>query len=155
MSSSSALKWSILIIFLMSVTWKIAILPDNQNDLNDDLVEFFERNHFNVVVTRQLDLPIIQANKASCRLQIARLSPDGSNQDFIRSLAMGTDRLFVIFRGRVYTQQPIFWTALNHLWSSFLRHFGLIGHMTAIIAVAANSSCDVERLPWQELRGVS
>ena len=150
MSSSGVLKWSIAFILLLSIAWKIAIPPDNQNDLKDGLVEFFERNHFNIVVTEQVVnyTPIIQANTASCHLQIARLTPDGSNRDLIRHLTMGAERLFIVFRGRVYTQQPILWTVLNYFSSRFLRELGLIRHITPVIAVAANSSCDVERLPW-------
>ena len=154
MSSSSAFKWSIVFIILLSIAWKIAIPPDNPDDLKDDLVEFFERNHFNVVVTEQMVnyMPIIQANTASCHLQVAKLTPDGSNRDLIRHLATGTDRLFIVFRGRVYTRQPILWTVLNYLWSRFLRELGLVRHITPVIAVTANSSCDAERLPWDELR---
>jgi hypothetical protein len=156
-SSSGILKWSIAIVLLLSIAWKIAIPPDNQSDLKDHLVEFLERNGFNVVVTEQSVnyMPLIQANTASCRLQIARLTPDGSNRDLIRSFATDTDRLFVVFRGRVYPQQPILWTVLNYLGSRFLREVGFIRHITPAIAVAANSSCDAERLPWEELRGVS
>ena len=76
---------SIVIVLLLSIAWKIAIPPDNQNYLNEDLTQFFERNHFNVVVTDQVvnDMPIIQANAASCRLQIAKLTPDGSADDLV------------------------------------------------------------------------
>jgi len=156
-SSSTALKASIAIILLVSIAWKITIQPDDPNDLKDDLVKFFERNHFNVVVTERVVnyMPIIQASAASCRLQVARLTPDGSNRDLIGKLAMDTDRLFIVFRGRVYTQQPTLWTVLNYLWSRFLRELGLIRHITPVIAVAADSSCDAERLPWDELRSVS
>jgi hypothetical protein len=31
----------------------------------------------------------------------------------------------------------------------------LTKHITPVIAVAANSSCDAERLPWDELRETS
>ena len=157
MSSSSAFKWSIVFIILLSIAWKIAIPPDNPDDLKDDLIEFFEHYHFNVVVTEQMVnyVPIIQANTASCHLQIGKLTPDGSNRDLIRHLATGTDRLFIVFRGRVYAQQPIFWTVLNYLWSRFLRELGLVRHITPVIAVATNSSCDAERLPWDELGDVS
>lgn len=141
----------------MTVAWKIAILPDDENSLRDHLVEFFERHHFDVVVSDNIVnyMPIIEANTASCQLRIARLTPDGSNRVLIQSLALGTDRLFVVFRGRVYTQQPILWTVVNYFWSRFLRELRLIRHITPVIAVAANSSCNAERLPWDELRGVS
>jgi hypothetical protein len=144
-------------VLLLSIAWKIAIPSVNPNARTDGLVKFFERNKFDVAVTeRKIDgVPIIRANTASCRLQITNLRPDGSDRDLIRHLAMGTDRLFVVFRGRVYTEQPILWTVLDDLWSKRLRELGLIKRITPVLAVAANSSCNVERLPWDELRDVS
>jgi hypothetical protein len=104
-------------VLLLTIGWKIAIQPDDPNYLKEDLIKFFERNHFNVVATDEMvnDTPIIRATTASCHLQVARLTPDGSNRDLIRHLAAGTDRSFVVFRGTVYTQQPILWTVLNYL----------------------------------------
>jgi hypothetical protein len=152
-NSSGAFRWSIASVLLLTIGWKIAIQPDDPNYLKEDLIKFFERNHFNVVVTDEMvnDTPIIRATKASCHLQVARLTPDGSNRDLIRHLAAGTDRSFVVFRGTVYTQQPILLTVLDYLWSRFLRELGLVRHITPVIAVAVNSSCNAERLPWDEL----
>jgi hypothetical protein len=139
-------------VLVLAIGWKIAVQPDNQNYLKEDLIKFFERNHFDVVVTDEImTTPIIRATTASCQLQIARLFPDGSNRDLIRHLAAGTDRSFIVFRGTVYTQQPILSTVLNDLWSRFLRELGLVRHITPVIAVAVNSSCNAERLPWGEL----
>ena len=117
MNSSSAFRWSIAAVLLLTIGWKIAIQPDDPNYLKEDLIKFFERNHFNAVVTDEMVnyTPIIRATTASCHLQVARLTPDGSNRDLIRHLAAGTDRSFVVFRGTVYTQQPILWTVLAQL----------------------------------------
>jgi hypothetical protein len=143
-------------VLLLTIGWKIAIQPDNQDYLNEHLIKFFERNHFNVVVTDEIVnyTPIIRATTASCRLQIARLTPDGSNRDLIQHLAAGTDRSFIVFRGTVYTQQPILRTVLDYFWSRFLRELGLVRHITPVITVAENSSCNAERLPWGELQGL-
>lgn len=156
MNSSGAFRWFIAVVLLLTLSWKIAIQPDDESYLKDDLIKFFERNHFNAIVTDEIviDTPIIQATTASCRLQVARLSPDGSNRDLIRHRAAGTDRSFIVFRGTVYTQQPILLTVLNYLWSRFLRELGLTRHVTPVIAVAANASCNAESLPWRELQGV-
>jgi hypothetical protein len=155
-NSSGAFRWFIAGVLLLSIGWKIAIQPDDPSYLKEDLIKFFERNHFNVFVTDEIvnDTPIIRATTASCHLKAARLTPDGSNRDLIRHLAAGTDRSFVVFRGTVYTQQPILWTVLDHLWSRFLRELGLARHITPVIAVAVNSSCYAERLPWDELQGL-
>ena len=153
MNSSRALKWCFVLILLLSVAWKIAIPPDNPNDLKDALVEFLDRNHFTTVLTDEIinDTPIIQATSASCHLQIAKLTPDGSNRDLIQHFAKGADHHFVVFRGAVYKQQPTYLTVIAYLWSRFLRELGLIKHVTPVIAVAANSACEAERLPWGEL----
>jgi hypothetical protein len=154
-NSSGAFRWSIALVLLLTIGWKIAIQPDDQDYPKEDLIKFFERNHFNVVVTNEMviNTPIIQATTASCYLQIARLTPDGSNRDLIRHLTAGTDRSFIVFRGTVYTQQPILWTMLYYLWSRFLRQLGSTTHVTPVIAVAVNTSCNAENLPWRELQG--
>lgn len=152
MSSSSVFKWFFALALLLSIAWKIAVSSDNLNDAKDGLVEFFERDHFNVVVAQQtMDISILQANSASCRLQVARVSPDGRDRDLIRDLAKDADRLFFVFRGRVYTRQPIFWTVVDDFWSKRLRELGFIKHIIPVIAVAVYSPCDAENLPWNEL----
>jgi hypothetical protein len=138
----------------LTLAWKIAIPPNNPNDVKDELVKFFERNSFDVVETNIMvnyDLPVMEATNDSCRLLITTLTPDGSSRDATRLLAGDTDRLFVVFRSNVYTQQPTLWTLLYYLWSRFLRELGLIRYITPAIAVVANSSCDTGRLPWGEL----
>jgi hypothetical protein len=151
-----AFRWSIAAVLLLTVGWKSAIQPDTQDYLIEKLVKFFERNHFDVVVTDEIvnDVPIIRATSASCDLQIARLTPDGSNRDLIRHLTAGTDRSFIVFRGAVYSRQPISWTVFSYLWSRFLRELGLTRHIAPVIAVAANASCNAENLPWQQLQDV-
>jgi hypothetical protein len=155
-NSSGAFRWSIAIVLLLALGWKIAIQPDNPSYLKEDLIGFFERNHFNVVVTDEMvnSTPIIRATTASCQLQVARLTPDGSNRDLIRHLAAGADRSFIVFRGVVYTEQPIFWTVFEYFWSRFLRELGLVGHISPVINIAENTSCNAERLPWGELQSV-
>ena len=156
MNSSIAFRTCIAVVLFLTVGWKIAIHPDDQNYLTEDLRTFLERNHFNVALTdKATNSPtIIRATTSSCHLQIARLDPDGSNQNLAR-VAAGTDRFFVVFRGTVYRQQPVLWTVLYYAWSRFLRELGLIRHITPVIAVAVTPpSCDAERLPWDELQGV-
>lgn len=155
MNSSSAFRWSIAVALLLTIGWKIAIPPDDQSYLKEDLIGFLERNHFTVVVTDDVmnHTPIIRATTAACQLQVARLNADGSNGDLIRHLAEGTDHSFIVFRGAVYTKQPVFWTVLDYFWSRFLRELGLVRHIAPVINVAENSSCNAERLPWGELYG--
>jgi hypothetical protein len=150
---SRALRWSVAILVPLTLAWKIAVPPYNPDHVKDELVEFFERNGFNVLVTEGMWIygPIIHATSDSCRLLIAGLAPDGSSRDLIQSVIGDTDRQFVVFRGEVYTQQPVIWTVVHYLSSRFLRELGLIRDVAPAIAVGANSSCDTDRLPWGEL----
>jgi hypothetical protein len=144
---------SVVLLVPLTLAWKIAIPPYNPEGLKDQLVEFFEHNGFEVVVTDELVnyVPIIQATSDACHLRIARLTPDGSNRDLVRSVLGDAERQFVVFRGDVYTEQPTLWTVVHYLSSRFFRELGLIRDITPVIAVAASSSCDTHRLPWGEL----
>jgi hypothetical protein len=152
-SSSNAFKVLLAVALVASVAWKIVVAAEVSTDWRNSLVGFFERNHFKVAVTEELatHLPIIRANGASCRLEIAKLAPDGSDQELVRHLAMGTDRLFFVVRGRVHTQRPTFLTQIDYLWMERLRELGLAKQVTPTIAVATNASCNAEQLPWAEL----
>ncbi|MGY4343584.1 hypothetical protein ACVWXM_000048 [Bradyrhizobium sp. GM7.3] len=79
----------------------------NSKLFKGDLIKFFERNHFNVVVTDEVVnyTPIIRASRASCHLQIATIIPDGSNRDLIRHLAAGTARS-LSFAARCTSNSP-------------------------------------------------
>jgi hypothetical protein len=148
---SSVFKGALAAVLSLAIGWKIVFPPDNQGHIMEDLVEFLERKHFNVVAIYETGTPIIRASAASCQLHVARLTPDGSNANLIRHLTAGADRSFVVFRGEVYTRQPIFWTVLDYLWSRFLRELRLTRNVSPVISVAESSSCNAERLPWGEL----
>ena len=157
MTSSSGFKWFIVGLLVPALAWKLAIPPDGPDSLKADLTNFLQRNQFDVVVTDTMinDQPVIRASTATCRLQVARLTQDGSNRDLIRHFTASADRTFVVFRGEVYAEQPVLRTVVSYLWSRALRELGLTKHMAPVIAVAANSSCDAERLPWGELQPAS
>jgi hypothetical protein len=142
---------------LLSVAWKTATPRGIESDPKERLIDFLKRNHFDVSPIEQIvnDVSMVRARKASCHLQIVQLDPNGSDRDLSRHLAAGADRTFVVFRGQVYAQQPILWTVLNDFWVRHLRELGITTLTTPLIAVAANSSCDAERIPWDELRKAS
>jgi hypothetical protein len=152
-NSSNIFRWSLVVVLLTSISWKIAVSSDNADSPKDNLVDFLKRNHFEVSVKDQAVnyLPVVRAKTASCTLQIVRLAPNGSDRDLFNHLAVGTDRAFVVFRGKIYKQQPVWWTVLEDIWYRHLRELGLSNRVTAVIAVTANSSCEAERLPWDEV----
>lgn len=153
MSSSSAFRWRVAAAALLAIGWKTLIPPENPNYLKEEIVSFLERNDFDVVVTEKIaaDTPIIRAARGSCQLQVAKLTPDGSNRNLVRHLATGTDSSFIVFRGEVYTRQPIARTVLYYLLSRFLRELGLSKQISPVIDVAENLACNAEQLPWAEL----
>ena len=157
MNSSNTFRWTVAIMLLFSVAWKTAIRSGVENDDKEHLVDFLKRNHFEVSPIEQIvnDVSMIRAQTASCSLKIVQLAPNGSNRDLFRSLAGAADRAFVVFRGKVYAQQPILWTVLDDFWVRHLRELGLTTHTIPLIAVAANSSCEAEQIPWDELRKAS
>jgi hypothetical protein len=151
-SFSSAAKWLLTVVLLLSIAWKITAFLRREPETQNNLISFLNRNHF--VVTNQVvdGISIIEAVADSCHLQIADLHPDGSNQALTRRIFTDTDSFLVVFRGRLYAQQPIIWTMINNIWSRSLYELGLTDRVPPVIAVAANASCDAERLPWDELR---
>jgi len=152
---SHALKWSVVLLAPLTLAWKVAIPPTgyHPDHSRQAISEFLERNGFDVVVSAEYVNyeAIIRATRASCRLVIAELTPDGSNRDLIRALVGDTDRHLVVFRGNLYAQQPITSTVIHSLWSKFLRGLGLIRDIRPVLAVGANSTCDIEAMPWSEL----
>lgn len=154
MNASVAFRLFLAALILPIIAWKAAVAPDNSDYLESKLSSFLERNRFDVVVTDTLinEAPVLRASTAVCQLQLASLTHDGSNRDLIRHFTAGADRSFVVFRGQVYTDQPVTWTVLDHLWTRALRELGLTRYVEPLIAVAADSACNAERLPWAEFR---
>jgi len=64
------------------------------------------------------------------------------------------DRIFVIFRGKVYLEQPTWLTVLDSLRARLERGLGISAAASPVLAVIADPTCDAERLPWQELRSM-
>jgi hypothetical protein len=145
------------LLLLPTLAWKAAIPADHPDSLQADLTKFLERHNFDVVVTNTMVnyQPVIRASTGTCQLQVAKLTQDGSNRDLIRHFTAGADRTFVVFRGDVHAEQPVFRTVITYLGSRALRELGSSSPLVPVIAVAADSSCGAERLPWRELHRTS
>ena len=153
MTCSPALKWFIVLLLPLTLAWKVAVSPDNANDLELEIVKFLRSQQFDVISTSETMnyMPVIQATSSSCRMLVAKIVPNGSSGDLVRDLATASDRVFFVFRGQFYARQPILYTAFHYLWSRFLRELGLARHITPVLAVVATTSCDAEQLPWDIL----
>jgi hypothetical protein len=150
-SSSPAFKCFIALLLPLTLAWKVAVEHHDASELASDIIKFLHHQAFHAVLTggNLGSMPIIRATSGSCRVLIARVDANGSNQELVRDLATPTDHVFIIFRGRVYTQQPVLLTAANELWMRSLRKLGLMLRITPVIAAVASPSCDIERLPWE------
>ena len=69
----------------------------------------------------------------------------------IRRNATDGDRVFVVFRGRTYEEQPTWLTVPYFLWSRFERELGMRAEAAPLLSVIATAGCGAERLPWSEL----
>ena len=125
----------------VSVSWKFAISSDREDRTKDIIVNFLTSNHFEVSSTDQIanSFPVLRATSHSCTLQIVRLAPNGADRDLFRHISLGADRTFVVFRGKIYAQQPIWWTLLDDIWSRHLREIGLSKRVAAVFGIAASS----------------
>jgi predicted small integral membrane protein len=153
-SYSPALSWFMVLLLPLTLGWKLAVGLDDSNELKDRIVQFLVQHQFEVAVTEEIveGMQTVRATRQSCGMLISKTSPYGWRRHMISELATRTDRIFIVFRGRVYTEQPTWLTLVTHLWSRFLRELGLVRNITPVIAVIAAAGCDAERLPWNELR---
>jgi len=138
----------ILLLLPLTLAWKLTVGLDDPSELKNGIVELLARNHFDVLVTDQTmeGMPIIRASNEACRMVIAKTSASGWTRHMISDFA-ATDRIFIVFRGRVYTEQPIWLTLVTQMWSSFIRKLGLARNSIPVIAVVATAACDAERVP--------
>jgi hypothetical protein len=84
-------------------------------------------------------------------MKVALTSSRGWHRDLISNLTTPADRTFVVFRGRVYSEQPMWLTVPDFLWSKLVSGLGLSVYPAPVITVIAEPSCGAERLPWKEL----
>ena len=153
MKFSPALKWLVLLLLPLSLGWKLAVHPDYTDDLTGKVGTFLTRYDF-VVVVHKIEMPgapYILATRGGCQMLIAKPSYRGSDNAMIRRRASAAERVFVVFGGKVYTEQPTWLTVPDYLWAKFLGELGFKPHPTSLIAVIARKTCDAERLPWSEL----
>ena len=158
MRFSPALKWTVALLLPLTLAWKVVAQTGSSSDLSDievqrSVADFLVRQHFvversNAVAAGQ---PSIQAIAGPCRILVARSPHVGWDRDLIRRHATGADRVFVVFAGRVYGEQPTWLTVPVFLWARFRRELGFQAQAAPVLAVIAPPGCEAERLPWGEI----
>ena len=151
------MKFSIrafLVLFLfVTIGWKLSVRPIELNNRRDVIAAFLERNRLKIPATQPeiLQIPIaVAAHSTACKYLIGVTSPYGFNIEFFQHRASVEDRMFFVFRGRVYDHQPVLLTSITYLVYRFLHDLGLSSGIPPVLAVL--SSCDAEQLPWSELQ---
>jgi hypothetical protein len=163
-SYSPALRWLfplllLLVLVPVSFGWKLVVQQDGLSALNERedylrVAQFLIRQRFTVSVAEKLEAgePKIQGTAGtSCRVLAAKSSADGSDRDRIRGYATAADTVFVVFRGKIYAEQPTWVTTFDNLWSKFQHELGFKAYPSPVFVVIATKGCGVERLPWNEL----
>ena len=158
MNSSRAIKWAFLLLLLvLTLGWKLAVRPGGagvpEREVQRWVAEFLVRQRFAVVGTPTLDegQPMLRAQAGPCRILVVSSPSLGWDRDLVRRQANPADHVFVVFRGRVYGEQPTFLTVSDFLWARFRRELGFNAQAAPVLAVIATDTCDAERLPWNEL----
>ena len=157
-SFSPGLKWIVLVLLPLTLAWKLFVYPDESAGQKGDpqarVVDFLVRQHFTVTTGAAANLgqPTVQATSSMCRILVAESPSEGWGRDIARLHATPEDTVFVVYRGKIYYEQPTWLTVSDFLWAKFPRAFGLNVQASRVLTVIATRSCDAERLPWSELR---
>jgi hypothetical protein len=154
--SFHARKAVALLLVLLAVTlgWKVAVhlghSDDTQPSAYAKMAEFLVRQHFIVTVDQKPadTIVAIRATSGACRLLIANSPANGSDRARIGSYATPTDTVFVIYRGQVYAEQPVWVTMVDSIWSKFIGELGFRSPLTPVFVVIATRGCGAERLAW-------
>jgi hypothetical protein len=153
-SCSLAFKCFVALLLPVTLAWKLTVGLEDSTELKAEIAKFLVQHQFDVAITEDIveDMPAIRASREACRMVILKTAPSGWRRKMISELTAATDQVLIVFRGMVYTEQPTWLTLVTHFWSSFLRKLGLQRYTTPVIAVIAPATCNVEGLPWYELR---
>jgi hypothetical protein len=154
---SPALKWFLILALPLTLGLKLIVRPDTsapgEKDVLQTVAKFLVRQHFTVTLSNQPGgaKPTVLATAGACRVLVANSNPIAWDRDVIRRSATVADRVFVVFRGRTYKEQPTWLTVSYFLWSRLQRELGLGPEAAPLLAVIATASCDADRLPWSEI----
>jgi hypothetical protein len=149
---SPALRWFLVLLLPLTLAWKLATKPADPSKVRYAIVEFLAQHHFDTLDFKEklVDIQIIEARSVACRLLVGNVSPYGVHTEIVQQLGTATDHRFFVVRGTVYSQQPVLLTVVSHLGFRFLHDLGLVSAIPPVLALL--SSCDSEKLPWNELR---
>jgi hypothetical protein len=153
---SPALKWSVLgllIALTLALKWTGHTSEPNAKDAPLRVAEFLARQHFTVALSADAKdgEPTVRATAPTCSMLVIKSPVVGWDQELVRRQASAADRVFVVFRGKVYEDPPSWLIVSDYLWSRLRRQLWLKYENNPVFTVIAGTSCAAERLPWSEL----
>jgi hypothetical protein len=154
---STALKWFLILALPLTLGLKLVVRPDrsvaSETDVQQKVAEFLRRQHFAVALADRTGEGqyMLRASAGPCRILVARSDPMAWDSAAIRQNATDGDRVFVVFRGRTYEDQPTWLTVPYFLWSRLERELGMRAEAAPLLSVIATAGCGAERLPWGDL----
>ena len=143
------LALAIALTVLLKVLVRDTENPNARLAVQDTVVAFLTRYQFQS--HSMPDGSRIYAASGDCRLLIEQMFPRGWNLDSIRTLHAQEGRLSFVFKGRVYTDQPIGSTILSDYWTRLQQKLGLHPVSNPVLAVVASENCSLDALPWKEI----
>jgi hypothetical protein len=149
----------LIVPLALTLGWKAAWQAGAFGEFKEENIylkvgDFLVRQRFAVALPTRLDeagTPVVRASAGACQMLLTRMNPLGVDDHFRRQ-ATTADVIFVVFRGRVYDQQPVWRTTLEALWWKFKWELGLRSQASPAFVVVANRNCRAELLPWAELQ---
>jgi len=154
---STALKWFLILALPLTLGLKLVVRPDRSvasaADVQQTVAEFFLRQRFTVALPDRTGEGqyMLRASAGPCRILVARSDPMAWDSAAIRRNATDGDRVFVVFRGRTYEDQPTWLTVPYFLWSRLEPAIPARAQAAPLLSVIATAGCGAERLPWSEL----
>jgi hypothetical protein len=154
---STALKWLLILALPLTLGLKLVVRPDlsvaSETDVQQKVADFFRRQHFTVALSDRTGEGryMLRASAGPCHVLVAKSDPMAWDSAAIRRNATDGDRVFVVFRGRTYEDQPTWLTVPYFLWSRLERELGMRAEAAPLLSIIATAGCGAERLPWSEL----
>jgi hypothetical protein len=140
-----------LALLPLTLGLKLAVRPGGSSEPEEGdrsaqlkVAEFLVRQHFAVAMSQQATQgrPTIQAIAGPCRMLVAESSVIGSDRDLFSRNVTAADRVFFVWRGKVYQNPPRWLTVPQSLWARFRRELGLEVQTAALLGIIAAQNCE-------------
>jgi len=146
--------------FALTLTLKLLLYrgepprPDPKA-FGEAISSFLLQHGFESRVEIKLGQAFVYADAGKCRMLISEAEPHGWNQGGIKWRAKQVGRLSFVIDGTVYEREPFLSPVIGAYWTLVQSKMGFNPSHHPILAVAASDDCEIDALPWSELRILS